>query len=136
MYRNPAMAYKNTNIKTASPEELTMMLYDGMVKFCNMAIIALDKGNLEECNRNIAKTKKIIVELRSTLDFQYEVSQDFDRIYDYIHWVLTEANIKKDKALIENGLKHIRDLRDIWRELMKQDKEEKVKQAEKRQRKS
>jgi len=130
MYKNAATAYKNTNISTASPEELTLMLYDGMVKFCNMAILALEKNDYEGCHKNITKTKKIIVELRSTLDFRYEVSKDFDRIYDYIHWVLTQANVKKDKALIENGLKQIRDMRDIWRELMKQEKEEKVRQAE------
>jgi flagellar protein FliS len=123
MYRNAAAAYRQTNINTASPAELTMMLYDGAVKFCNMAIMALDKGDLEGCNRNIAKTKKIIVEFRSTLNFDYEVSKDFDRVYDYIHWVLTQANIKKDRELLEEALKRIREMRDTWRELMKAAKE-------------
>jgi flagellar protein FliS len=127
MYRNPAAAYKQTNINTASPAELTMMLYDGAVKFCNMAIMALDKGDLESCNRNIAKTKKIIVEFRSTLDFRYEVSEDFDRVYEYIHWVLTQANVKKDRELLEEALKRIREMRDTWRELMKAAKEEQQK---------
>lgn len=119
MYRNAAAAYKQTNINTASPAELTLMLYDGAVKFCNMAIIALEKGDLEKCNFNIAKTKKIIVEFRTTLNFDYEVSKDFDRIYDYIYWVLTQANVKKDKELLEEALKRIREMRDTWRELMK-----------------
>lgn len=125
MYKNAAAAYKQTNINTASPTELTMMLYDGAVKFCNMAMMALDKGDLENCSRNIIKAKKIIVEFRSTLDFQYEVSKDFDRMYDYIYWVLTQANVKKDKTLLEEALKRIREMRDIWRELMKNAKEEK-----------
>lgn len=120
---NAATLYKQNNINTASPAELTMMLYDGAVKFCSMAIAALDKGNLEECNKNIAKTKKIIVEFRSTLDFSYEVSNDFDRVYDYIHWVLTQANVKKDRGLMEEGLKQIRGMRDTWREVMKAAKE-------------
>ncbi len=119
MYRNAAAAYKQTNINTASPAELTMMLYDGAVKFCNMAIMALEKNDFEGCNMNIAKTKKIIVEFRTTLDFKYEVSKDFDRVYDYIYWVLTQANVKKDKALLEEALKRIREMRDTWRELMK-----------------
>lgn len=119
MYRNAAAAYKQTNINTASPAELTMMLYDGAVKFCNMAIMALEKNDFEGCNINIAKTKKIIVEFRTTLDFKYEVSKDFDRVYDYIYWVLTQANVKKDKALLEEALKRIREMRDTWRELMK-----------------
>jgi len=124
MYKNAAAAYKNTNINTASPAELTLMLYDGAVKFCNMAIMALDKNDLEGCNRNIAKTKRIIVEFRSTLNFDYEVANDFDRVYDYIHWVLTQANIKKDKALLEEALKRIREMRDTWRELMKANKKQ------------
>lgn len=119
MYRNAAAAYKQTNINTASPAELTMMLYDGAVKFCNMAIMALEKNDFEGCNTNIAKTKKIIVEFRTTLDFKYEVSKDFDRVYDYIYWVLTQANVKKDKELLQEALKRIREMRDTWRELMK-----------------
>lgn len=120
---NAAALYKQNNINTASPAELTMMLYDGAVKFCSMAIAALDKGNLEECNKNITKTKKIIVEFRMTLDFSYEVSNDFDRVYDYIHWVLTQANVKKDRNLLEEALKQIRGMRDTWREVMKAAKE-------------
>ena len=127
--RHAAALYKKSNINTASPAELTLMLYNGAVKFCNMAITDLDKGDLEGCNRNIAKTKKIIVEFRSTLDFKYDVANDFDRMYDYIHWVLTQANVKKDKALLEEGLKRLRIMRDIWKELMevakpKEEKEE------------
>lgn len=118
-YVNAATLYKQNDVNTASPAELTMMLYDGAVKFCSMAITALDKGNLEECNRNIIKIKNIITEFRMTLDFQYEVSKDFDRVYDYIYWVLTQANVKKDKTLLEEALKQIRGMRDTWREVMK-----------------
>lgn len=127
---NAASLYKRNNINTASPEELTMMLYDGAVKFCSMAISALDKDDLEGCNRNVVKTKNIIVEFRSTLDFQYEVANDFDRIYDYIYWVLSQANMKKDKTLLEEALKRLREMRDTWRELMKaaKAKEEKPKE--------
>lgn len=129
---NAASLYKQNNINTASPEELTMMLYDGAVKFCSMAIAALDKDDLEGCNRNVVKTKNIIVEFRSTLDFQYDVANDFDRIYDYIYWVLSQANMKKDKGLLEEALKRLREMRDTWRELMRaaKAKEEKPKEEE------
>ncbi len=122
MAMNAANAYKQTNIATASPAELTLMLYDGAIKFCNIAIMALEKGDLEKCNENIKKAKKIIVEFRSTLDFRYEVANDFDRVYDYIYWVLTDANVKKDKALLEEGLGRIREMRDTWKEVMKKSK--------------
>ncbi|MEG2440411.1 MAG: flagellar export chaperone FliS [Acetivibrio sp.] len=122
MATNAAMAYKNTNINTASPAELTLMLYDGAIKFCNIAAMALEKKDYEKCNYNIQKAKKIIVEFRSTLDFKYEVAKDFDRVYDYIYWILTQANIKKDPELLEEGLKRIREMRDTWKQIMKTSK--------------
>lgn len=121
-YNNAANAYKRSNVATASPAELTLMLYDGAVKFCNMAIMALEKGDLERCNVNISKVKAIIVEFRSTLDFKYEVANDFDRVYDYIYWVLTEANIQKSPELLNEALKRIREMRDTWKEVMKKSK--------------
>lgn len=119
---NAANAYKQANISTASPAELTLMLYDGAVKFCNMAMMALEKNDIEKCNYNIQKAKAIIVEFRSTLDFKYDVAKDFDRVYDYIYWVLTEANINKDPELLGEALKRIREMRDTWKEVMKKSK--------------
>lgn len=119
---NAANAYKKTNIATASPAELTLMLYDGAIKFCNMASMALEKKDYEKTNYNIQKAKKIIVEFRSTLDFKYEVAKDFDRVYDYIYWSLTEANVKKDPEMLKEALKRIREMRETWREVMKQSK--------------
>ena len=116
---NAASAYQRSNIATASPAELTLMLYDGAVKFCNMAIMALEKDDYEKCNYNISKVKAIIVEFRSTLDFKYEVAKDFDRVYDYIYWVLTEANVQKDVTLLQEALKRIREMRDTWKEVMR-----------------
>ena len=119
MALNAANTYLETKIKTASPAELTLMLYNGAIKFCNMAAMALEKNEMEKCNENIKKAKAIIVEFRCTLDFNYEVAKDFDRVYDYIYWALTEANTKKDSKMLEEALKHIREMRDTWKEVMK-----------------
>jgi flagellar protein FliS len=53
-----ANAYQGTRIRTASPAELTLMLYDGAIKFCNMGKVALEKGDFEKANLNIQKAKK------------------------------------------------------------------------------
>ena len=58
-----------------------------------------------------------------TLDFDYETANDFDRVYDYIHWVLTQGNVKKDRGLLEEALKQIRGMRDTWKDVMKAAKE-------------
>ena len=114
-----ANVYKNNSIQTASPAELTLMLYDGAIKFCNIALGAIEKKEIEKANTNIIKAQKIITEFRCTLDFKYPVAQDFERVYDYIYRRLVEANIKKDAEVLEDALKYIREMRDTWKEVMR-----------------
>ena len=119
MTQNMTLAYKNNTIQTASPAELTLMLYDGAIKFCNIAIGALENNDIQKANTNIIKAENIIVEFRSTLDFKYPVAQDFDRVYDWIYRRLVEANIKKDTEILEDALRLIREMRDTWKEVMR-----------------
>jgi flagellar secretion chaperone FliS len=119
---NAALAYQNNAIQTASPAELTLMLYEGAIKFANIAIMALEEGNVEKVHLNIVKVENIILELRSTLDHKYPVAEDFDRVYEYIYRCLVDANVKKDKAILEEALGYIREMRDTWKEVMKSNK--------------
>lgn len=119
MTQNMTLAYKNNTIQTASPAELTLMLYDGAIKFCNIALGAIEKNDVEKANTNIVKAEKIITEFRCTLDFKYPVAKDFDLVYDYIYRRLVEANIHKDAAVLEDALKYIREMRDTWKEVMR-----------------
>ena len=86
--------YNNSKVMTASPAELTLMLYDGAIKFSNIAIMAIEENNIEKANKNIIKVQRIIEEFRSTLDRKYPVAQDFDRVYVYLLRRLLEANMK------------------------------------------
>ena len=122
MAKNPAQAYGNNKITTASPAELTLMLYEGAIKFSNLAMMGLEKGDYEAVNVNIQKTRAIIVELTSTLDHKYPVAEDFQRLYDYILALLVEANMQKDKELLERALDELRDIRDIWKQIMSKTK--------------
>lgn len=117
--RNAAQMYQQNSVNTASPAKLTLMLYEGAVKFCNIALDAIDEGNIEKANINIKKAEKIIVELRVTLDMKYPVAQEFDTVYDYIYRRLVEANMSKDKVVLEEALKHIKTMRDTWKEVMR-----------------
>jgi flagellar protein FliS len=119
MATNAAAAYGNSKILTASPAELTLMLYEGAIKFANLAIMAMEKNDIQKTNLNIIKTERIINELRGTLDFKYPIASEFDKIYDYIYRRLIDANIKKDKAILEEALEYIREMRDAWKDVMK-----------------
>ena len=111
-------AYANNRILTASPAELTLMLYDGAIKFCNIAIIAIEKNDIPKAHTNIRKTQDIIIEFQSVLDRKYPISKQFDEVYTYIMDRLHEANLKKDPEILEEVLTHLRTMRDAWKEVM------------------
>ena len=116
---NQAYAQYNRNkIMTASPAELTLLLYDGAIKFCNVALLGLEQNDMEKVHINITKAEDIIVEFQSTLNHKYAVAEDFDKIYKYIYELLVEANIKKDRELLERALIELRGMRDTWKEVM------------------
>lgn len=111
-------AYANSKVLTASPAELTLMLYDGAIKFCNIAIVAVEKNDIEKAHNNIMKTERILIEFQSTLDHKYPVAKDFDQVYTYLISRLRDANLKKDATILEEVLKHLRTMRDTWKEVM------------------
>lgn len=116
--RNPYAAYQNSKIMTASPAELTLMLYDGAIKFCNIAIVGIEKNDIEKAHNNIVKVQRIIEEFQATLDHKYPIAKDFDNVYNYLKRRLMEANMKKDAEILEEVLKHLRTMRDTWKEVM------------------
>lgn len=113
-------AYANNRIMTASPAELTLMLYEGAIKFCNIAITAIEKKDVEKAHNNIVKVENIITEFQATLDHKYPVAEDFDNVYKYLHQRLVEANMKKDAEILEEVLQHLRTMRDTWKEVMQE----------------
>ena len=112
-------AYANNKIMTASPAELTLMLYDGAIKFCNLAIEGVEEQNISKAHHNIKKVERIIEEFQSTLDHRYPVAKDFDEVYKYLYSRLIQANVKKDKGILEEVLKHLRTMRETWKEVMR-----------------
>lgn len=116
--KNPYAAYGNNKILTATPAQLTLMLYEGAIKFVNIAITAVEKNDVEKAHNNIMKTENIIMEFQATLDHKYEVAKDFDNVYTYLLQRLREANLKKDKEILEEVLGHLRTMRDTWKEVM------------------
>lgn len=112
-------AYANSKIMTATPAELTLMLYEGAIKFCNIAIMGIEEKDIEKTHNNIKKVENIITEFQVTLDHKYPVADDFDNVYKYLKDRLLEANVKKDKDILEEVLGNLRTMRDTWKEVMK-----------------
>lgn len=118
-YNNPYKTYENNSIFTASPEELTLMLYDGAIKFTNKAIIAIEKKDMQSAHTYIIRVEDIIREFQITLDMKYPISAQLNDMYNYIHGRLVEANVKKSIEILEECLELIRELRDTWKEVIK-----------------
>ena len=112
-------AYANNKIMTATPAELTLMLYEGAIKFCNIAIVAVEQKDIQKAHNNIMKTQSIIEEFQATLNHKYMVAKDFDNVYSYLKDRLIQANIKKDAEILEEVLQHLRTMRDTWKEVMR-----------------
>ena len=112
-------AYANNKIMTASPAELTLMLYEGAIKFANLAIAGNEEKDIQKAHTNIMKVERIIEEFQATLNHKYPVAKDFDNVYNYLLIRLKEANVKKDKEIMEEVLKHLRTMRDTWKEVMR-----------------
>jgi len=121
---NAYAQYNNSKIMTASPAELTLMLYEGAIKFCNIAIVAVEKKDIEKAHINIQKVGRIIDYFRQTLDMRYAVAEDFERVYSYLSQRLVEANVKKDKEILEEINTHLHSMRDTWKEVMRINKEQ------------
>ena len=112
-------AYANNKIMTASPAELTLMLYEGAIKFCNLAMEAIDAKDIQKAHENIMKAEHIVEEFQATLDHRYPVAKDFDNVYSYLLERLKKKKKKKDKEIMEEVTKHLRTMRDTWKEVMK-----------------
>lgn len=111
--------YKQNSIYTSSPEELTLMLYNGLIKFIMQAQCGLDEKDMEKASLSTIRAQDIVLHFRSTLDMKYEVSQGLDLLYEYMYRRLVEANINKDQEILEEILGMAKELRDTWGQAMK-----------------
>lgn len=118
MLKNPYSNYSNNKIFTASKEELTLMLYEGALKFANQAIIALENKDMEKTNTLIVRVQDIIREFQITLNRSYPISEKLYNLYDYLYRRLIEGNMKKDKEILSEVRDFLRDFRDLWKEAM------------------
>lgn len=112
--------YQQNSIMTASPEELTLMLYNGAVKFINLGKLHIENKEIEKANNAIKRAQDIIYELNSTLNMNYEIANNLRSIYTFILEKLIDANMKKDIKTLDEVLPFIEELRDTWKEAMKE----------------
>ena len=115
-----ANAYKNQQVMTSSPEQLTLLLYNGALRFLTESILAMEQGDIQKSHNANIRVQDIVHEFVRTLDMSYELSKTWAQLYEYTEHCLIQGNIKKDVALLQQAKDVLQELRDTWAEAMKQ----------------
>jgi len=115
---NPYQTYQQNSVMTASPQELTLMLYNGCLKFIKLAKRAMIEKDFQAKNTNMIKAQNIIQEFRSTLNPEIEISNNLEQLYEYMYTRLIDANMKNDLAILEEVEGQVVELRDTWKQVM------------------
>jgi flagellar protein FliS len=121
MYQKLAsQSYQNVQVATIDRGKLLLMMYDGAIKFLGHAKDGLEAKDLQKFARFLSKSQAIIAELMNTLDFEKggEIAKDLDRLYDFMLFYLTEANIQKDVKKIERVIGLIETIGGAYREII------------------
>ena len=112
-------AYKQNSVSTASPGELTLMLYNGCIKFIGKAKVAINEKSISERNFNIQRAQAIVGELMSTLNMDIPISKEMLPLYEYMNRLLIQANIKNDIAALDEVEMLVTEFRDTWKEVIR-----------------
>lgn len=107
--------YLEAQVMAAKPEELTYMLYNGLVRFIKKAMISLEGKDIESVNYNTKRAQDILSELRSSLNMSIPISTDLDALYEYTEFKLFEANVQKENSMFKEALYMAEEFRDTWR---------------------
>ena len=116
---NPYQQYQQQSVMTATPGELTLMLYNGCIKFIKQAKMSIENKEIEKAGNAIIRAQDIIQEFMITLNSDYEIANNLYALYDYMYQKLVDANIAKDIAPLDETLELLTDLRDTWTEAIK-----------------
>jgi len=118
MLHNAAQTYQTNQVTTATPSELTLMLYNGAIKFIKQAKLAVNEKNYAKAHESCIRVQQILYELMGSLNKQYPISKDFERMYDYMLRRTVEANMRKDVSILEEVEDFFVQFRDTWKEAM------------------
>lgn len=118
MVKNAYETYQMNSVNTASGSELTLMLYNGCIKFIKQSKKAMEANDYEGKNTNIQKAQNIIQELMLTLNRDIPISQEILPLYDYMHHQLTQANLKNDASILDEVQGYATEFRDTWKQVM------------------
>lgn len=122
--KNPYHAYQQNSVNTATPGELTLMLYNGAIKFMKLAKKGMEDKDIEMKNTNLIKAQKIVQELMVTLDTSHDVGKSMMTMYDYLNRRLIDANLKNDPSIVDEVEGLMVEFRDAWKQVIQANRQQ------------
>ncbi len=120
MMPNPYAQYRQTQVQTAAPEQLVLMLYDGAIKFCLQGKECIEKKDISGANTALIRVQDIISELQFAVNSDVgEIAEQLALLYDYLYRRALDANLAKDATIVDEIISMVRDLRATWVEAIK-----------------
>jgi len=117
-YQQPLQAYQNNSVNTATPGELTLMLYNGALKFLKQTKASISEKKWDKAHEYNMRVQTIIQELIITLDRTYPIAEQILSLYEYVQSRLVEANIKKETSILDDVEGLLTQFRDTWKQAM------------------
>ena len=118
--RNPWKSYRQIATQTAPPGQLVLMLYDGAIRFLELARAGFASADPAErnltINNNLQRALEIVRELNLCLNTEAggELAQTLRDLYGYMEGRLLESNLKKHRGGVDEVAGHLKELRDAW----------------------
>lgn len=114
MIKSPYDQYRKSSVQTSSPGQLLIMLYDGAIRFVRTALDGLGTKDYEKVSLNLGKAQTIVSELSVTLDRSSDIAANLNALYEYINYLLIDANVKKKPEPAEEALGYLKELKETW----------------------
>ncbi len=114
MTKQSYQAYKQQSVMTMTSTEMLTMLYDGILKELYLVNKAFEVKNYTEINRGLQKIQRILSHLKTTLNMNYDIAKNLMSLYDYFSWIVTQANLKKDPAKLDEVAEMVAELRESY----------------------
>ena len=116
--KHPAQSYRQLSVQSASPLELVVMLYDGVITALLRAVGALEAHDIEKKCQHLNRALAIIIQLEGTLNFELggEIARNLQGFYAYSRATITKANIDNSTEFLRALVEHFTALRNAWKE--------------------
>ncbi len=129
--------YKKNKVVTSSGVELIVQLYDELIRNIQLARSILSKGDtltfdeIKEKGKVISKAMNIVTGLAEALDMEKggDISINLGKLYEFVNMRLLNANLNNDPVMLDEALRVLHELREAWEGILKQENEDKQKEA-------